>query len=317
MAGTNTASSTLATAATKPVSSFLDEWQRQQAQKAVAKDTSTYGQYTASAAQSLADAAAGKPSTALQAATQASREALSRQANNQRMTTATAVSKAGQIGQGNAFGATQATENKIAGDLANSRLAETQALAQEQSAARNTLLSNAQQEQQQSKANEMAALAQLLASGTAAQKLQAQAGIQALTGITPGANTDTINEAAYQEAINDPAYQAQQSAAKLANLTATNQLNAAEMAQQTEGRKLIAESNDKRSVNYAQAQKYTPGQVVEVDGKAMKYLGKEEIGRHSNLLGTTYKIYRFKFQDPATGLTVNKDEAWGDYFRSR
>ena len=317
MADANTASSTLATAATKPVSSFLDEWQRQQVQKAAAKDTSVYGQYTASAAQSLADAAAGKPSTALQAATQASREALARQAGNQRMATATAVSKTGQIGQGNAFGATQATENKIASDLANSRLAETQALASEQSSARNTLLANAQQESQQNKSSEMQALTQLLANGTAAQKLQAQAGIQALSGTAPGANTDEINEAAYQEAINDPTYQAQQNAAKLANLTSTNQLAAAEMAQQTEGRKLIAESNNKRSVNYAQAQSYVPGQAVEVDGKAVKYLGKEEIDHKSNILGTTYRIYRFKFQDPATGQIITKDEAWGDAFRNR
>lgn len=310
-----TASSTLTAAATKPVASALDEWQRQQAAKAAAPDTSTFGKYTASAAQSLADAASGKTSTALQAATQASRESLARQAGNQRMATATAVSKAGQIGQGNAFGATQATENKIAGDLANSRLAETQALASEQSTARNQLLSASQQESQQNTANQMQALTQLLANGTAAQKLQAQAGIQALSGTTPGANTDEVNEAAYQEAINDPTYQAQQNAAKLANLTSTNQLAAAELAQQTEGRKLIAQSNNKRSTNYVEAQGYVPGQAVEVDGKAVKYLGKEVIDQFSNILGSTYKLYRFKFQDPATGQIITKDESWNKDFQ--
>lgn len=310
-----TASSTLAAAATKPVTSYLDEWQRQQAAKAAKPDSSIYGQFTATAAQSLADAASGKTSPALQAATQASREALSRQSNNQRMATATAVSKAGQIGQGNAFGATQATENKIASDLASSRLAETQALASEQSTARNQLLSAAQQESQQNKSSEMQALTQLLANGTAAQKLQAQAGIQALSGTAPGANTDEINEAAYQEAINDPTYQAQQNAAKLANLTSTNQLAAAELAQQTQGRKLIAQSNNKRSTNYVEAQNYVPGQAVEVDGKAVKYLGKEVIDQFSNILGSTYKIYRFKFQDPATGQIVTKDESWNKDFQ--
>jgi hypothetical protein len=308
-----TAASTLTAAATKPVASALEEWQRQQAAKAATPTPSVYGQYTASAAQGLADAAAGKPSTALQAATQTSREALSRQANNERMTTASAVANQGQLGQGNAFGATQATESNIASQLAASRLAETQALASEQSSARNTLLTNAQTETQQNTTNQMTALQNLLMYGTAAQKLQAQTGIQGLSGTTPGANTDTINEAAYQEAINDPTYKAQHTAAEMANLTAEDQLRLAQIDQKGTNRNFIASSDDKRSVGYANsgAEDWQPGQKVTLDGKTMDFVGKTVIDTKSNTWsGSDYNIYRYTFRDPETQQTITKDEAW-------
>jgi len=310
MADTTTNSGILTSAVTKPVSSFLDEYQRQQLQKKAQGDTSLYGQYVPSAAKSLADASNGVVSPALQAATQSSREALARQAGNERMATSTAVAAQGAIGQGSGFKAVQGTENTIAKQLADSRLNEVQAIGTMQESARNTLLTNANQETQQNTSNQMGIWNNLLQNGTAAQKLQAQAGLQGLTGMAPGANTDQINNAAYQEAVSDPKYKLDQSQAQLALQKSGDETAKYQVDQQYQQFNDLAE----RSGSYFTSTdtKYrsgfqtnaTPGQYVMYDGTPWQFVSKknkDESGDNSTYGYNDNQMYTYTLKNPVTG----------------
>lgn len=309
-----TAATGLGSIVPKPKASWLEEYERQMATRTNAAPTAFQQNYDTAAGR-LASIASGTPSAGVQAAQQASREALARQAGNLRATTASATAASGQLGQGAGVRAAAANEQNIMKGIADSRLAERQAISQEASDANQQLISGAQADRSfdfQKQNQQQGILQSLLQGGTAAQQLEAQVGLQALSGIKPSARTDEINEAAYQEAIQDPKYQADQAAAKLAKMTAEDQLKTAEFTKQVGDRRLSASSSSYRAtdldVNAA------PGEVVDVDGKPMVFVRRETIDKKTGGAQRGFKDYvlhRYVFQDPVTGQVVNKDEAWG------
>jgi hypothetical protein len=238
--------STLAGTTVKPKTSALEEWERQRLEREKAMQQTGFQNTYETAAGRLAATAAGEVSPALQAAQQASREALARQASNMRSTTAQGVAAAGQIGQGAAVRAAQGTESLIGQQIADSRLKERQAIGQEAQQANADLISGAQADRSfmlQKQQAQRGVLGDLLQNGTAAQKLQAQTALQGLAGVTPGQNTDAINEAAYQEAINDPKYIADQNIAKAASMEAVAKLKGEEAKTQVGDRVLTSYSS--------------------------------------------------------------------------
>lgn len=314
--------STLAAASpSKPIASQLDEWERQKlARAAEAKAATPFMDQYATAASRLATTASGVPSAALQASEQASRESLSRQANNLRMTTAQGIASAGQIGQGSAVRAAQGTEGTIMQRIADARLAERTAAATEAQSANADLIQGAQSERTaatQADAVKRQALLDLVSSGSAAQKMQAQVGLQNLAGVSMGANTDAINDAAYKDAISNPEYQLQQSQA--ATTLAKSQREAADYkTEQTyapfkEKAQGSIENFDGRYVNAFRV-KAPIGSIVMVDGKPLQYLSRDLVENISDRVGTHGSMkkvaerYSLKFKDPVTGEIIVKEE---------
>lgn len=298
----------------KPKASSLDEYERQMAQKKAMVPTTFQQNYDASAGR-LAEIAQGQPSQAVQAAQQASRETLARQAGNLRSTTAQATAASGSLGQGAGMRAAASTEQGILGKIADSRLSERQAIAQEGMDANSQLISGAQADRTydfQKQNQQQQLLGTLLDKGTASQQMEAQAGLQGLAGITPNPKADEINKAAYLEATNSPEYLAQQAAAKKTQMESEDALKSAEFMKQVGDRTLTSSSSSYRSTGYTVNAK--PGEIVNVDGKPMQFLRKELIDTRSGGIQRgfeDYNLHRFVFQDPVTGQIINKDEKWG------
>lgn len=312
-----TAATGLGSLVPKPQSSFLDEYERQMAQKKAMAPTVFQQNYDAAAGR-LASIAQGQPSPAVQAAQQASRETLARQAGNLRSTMAQATAASGSLGQGAGMRAAAATEQGILGKIADSRLSERQAIAQEAMDANSQLASGAQADRTydfQKQNQQQQLLGTLLDKGTASQQMEAQAGLQGLAGITPNPKADEINKAAYLEATNSPEYLAQQAAAKKTQMDSEDALKTSQFMKQVGDRTLTSSSSGYRSTGYTVNAK--PGEIVNVDGKPMQFLRKELIDTKTGGIQRgfeDYNLHRFVFQDPVTGQIINKDEKWGSVF---
>lgn len=172
----------------------------------------------------------GTPAT--QAAVEAGRSALSRQATNQRTQAAQAVAGAGQLGQGTAGRSMQQAENKIAETLAASRLNEAQLVGGQQENAVKSLVSmqNLKDDTGWKQYQALAASANP-ADQAAAAKWLAENSAQG--GFQRPENAQQMSDAAIQAAQNDPAYiasQAQQQleAKKQTALLSASSLNGAE-----------------------------------------------------------------------------------------
>lgn len=144
----------------------------------------------------------GTPAT--QAAIEAGRSALSRQATNQRTQAAQAVAGAGQLGQGTAGRSMQQAENKIAETLAASRLNEAQLVGGQQENAVKSLVSmqNLKDDTGWKQYQALAASANP-ADQAAAAKWLAENSAQA--GFQRPENAVEMSDAAAQAAANDPA----------------------------------------------------------------------------------------------------------------
>lgn len=302
-----TAATGLGSIVPKPRASYLEEYERQMATRTNGAPT-VFQQNYDTAAGRLASIASGTPSAGVQAAQQASREALARQAGNLRATTASATAASGQLGQGAGVRAAAANEQEIMKKISDSRLAERQAISQEATEANKDLISGAQADRLADiqKGNQQQSILQaMLTSGTSAQQLEAQVGLQALSGIKPSARADEINEAAYQEAIQDPKYLADMAVAKETQAKAEGQLAAVSAAKNTGGRELniVPEKNTDQK-RYTLSQATNVGDAVSVDGKVLVFNG-EKVGNIMNagtLVNTTY----YEFVNPSTGEVVKR-----------
>lgn len=154
----------------------------------------------------------GTPAT--QAAVEAGRSALSRQATNQRTQAAQAVAGAGQLGQGTAGRSMQQAENKIAETLAASRLNEAQLVGGQQENAVKSLVSmqNLKDDTGWKQYQALAASANP-ADQAAAAKWLAENSSQA--GFQRPDNAVEMSDAAVKAAQNDPAYIASQAQQQL------------------------------------------------------------------------------------------------------
>lgn len=171
----------------------------------------------------------GTPAT--QAAVEAGRSALSRQATNQRAQAAQAVAGAGQLGQGTAGRSMQQAENKIAETLAASRLNEAQIVGDQQDSAVKSLVSmqNLQNDTGWKQYQALASSANP-ADQAAAAKWLAENSAQA--GFQRPENAVEMSDAATQAAQNDPAYiaskaQQQMEAKKQTSLLSASSLTGA------------------------------------------------------------------------------------------
>ena len=317
MADTTTATG-LGSLTAKPKASFLEEYERQMAQKKAMAPT-VFQQNYDTAAGRLASIAQGQPSQAVQAAQQSSREALARQAGNLRSTTAQATAASGSLGQGAGVRAAASTEQNILSKLADSRLAERQAVAQEAMDANQSLISGAQADRAydfQKQNQQQQLLGTMLDKGTASQQMEAQAGLQGLAGITPNPKADEINKAAYLEATGSPEYLAQQAAAKTTQMEAEDALKTAELSKQVGSRALTSSSSSYRAVDYDI--NASPGEIVNVDGKPLKFIRRDTIDKKSGGIQRGFQdfvLHRYVFEDPVTGQIINKDESWGSSLR--
>ena len=313
-----TAATGLGSIVPKPKASWLEEYERQMATRTNAAPTAFQQNYDTAAGR-LASIASGTPSAGVQAAQQASREALARQAGNLRATTASATAASGQLGQGAGVRAAAANEQNIMKGIADSRLAERQAISQEASDANQLLITGAQADRSfdfQKQNQQQVILQSLLQSGTAAQQLEAQVGLQALSGIKPSARTDEINEAAYQEAIQDPKYQADQTAAKLALMESNTALKGKEEAVKRDELLRSAKGNVEDWVTSKAARKriigdVKEGDIVRYDGKPYIYEGRQLIGKEGfggflggNMMDFSVDLYQIVLRDPITNEQV-------------
>lgn len=154
----------------------------------------------------------GTPAT--QAAVEAGRSALSRQATNQRAQAAQAVAGAGQLGQGTAGRSMQQAENKIAENLAASRLNEAQLVGNQQENAVKSLVSmQSLKDDAGWKQYQALAASSNPADQAAAAKWLAENSAQA--GFQRPENAVEMSDAATQAALNDPAYIASQAQQQL------------------------------------------------------------------------------------------------------
>ena len=305
---TNSISGDLAGAATAaPKPNLFDEWQRQKAQMESGQ-TGAPIQNTQlqNAASGLAETAMGKPSLAQTAAIQASREALARQANNQRMATSAAAAQSGQLDQGNTMRSVGATENTIATGIAGQNLAEQQSIGQSQQLAQQALLNYGQTQNNQ----QAQVLENLLANGSPSQQFQAQAALQQLSGASMGKDTNQINAEAVAKAESDPAYKLQQVTANTALAQASQQQT--DQAQQIAYAPYLklAEASGKVLQSDVQG-KYTGGYLID-NGKVGDYV-KLPNGNPAEIVAVDaiglnqagHALYQWTLKDPVTG-TVSK-----------
>lgn len=311
----------------KPKASFLDEYERQMAQKKAATPTVFQQNYDAAAGR-LASIAEGQPSPAVQAAQQASRETLARQAGNLRSTTAQATAASGSLGQGAGMRAAASTEQGILGKIADSRLSERQAIAQEAIDANSQLVSGAQADRTydfQKQNQQQQLLGTLLDKGTASQQMEAQVGLQGLAGIAPNKKSDEINNAAYLEAVTDPKYLADQTAAKTALIDSQTLLkDKQDEATRSDLLRKAAGSVEEWNTSVANRTKVSPnvkpGDIVKYNGKPYIFVGRNlydeqygSLGAAGSLLGqNSVDLYRTSLKDPITGEIVNIDDKEAD-----
>jgi hypothetical protein len=168
----------------------------------------------------------GTPAT--QAALEAGRSALSRQATNQRAQAAQAVAGAGQLGQGTAGRSMQQAENKIAETLAASRLNEAQIVGGQQENAVKSLVSlqNLQDDTGWKQYQALAASANPADQAAAAKWLAENS---ARAGFQRPENASEMSSAALQAAQNDPAYIASQAQQQMEAKKQTALLNASNL----------------------------------------------------------------------------------------
>ena len=168
----------------------------------------------------------GTPAT--QAALEAGRSALSRQATNQRAQAAQAVAGAGQLGQGTAGRSMQQTENKIAETLAASRLNEAQLVGNQQENAVKSLVSlqNLQDDTGWKQYQALAASANPADQAAAAKWLAENS---ARAGFQRPENASEMSAAALQAAQNDPAYIASQAQQQMEAKKQSSLLNASSL----------------------------------------------------------------------------------------
>lgn len=210
----------------------------------------------------------GTPAT--QAAIEAGRSALSRQASNQRAQAAQAVVGAGQLGQGAAGRTMQQAENKIAETLAASRLNEAQIVGGQQENAVKSLVSlqNLQDDTSWKQYQALAASANP-ADQAAASKWLAENSARA--GFQRPENAQEMSAAALQAAQNDPAYiasqaQQQMEAKKQTALLSASSLSGADKVKTLVDAGLVDEAKSAAS-NLPSVSVSSPvGSVVNVGG---------------------------------------------------
>ena len=323
MADTTTATG-LGSLTAKPKASFLEEYERQMAQKKAMAPT-VFQQNYDTAAGRLASIAQGQPSQAVQAAQQSSREALARQAGNLRSTTAQATAASGSLGQGAGMRAAASTEQNILARLADSRLAERQAVAQEAMDANQSLISGAQADRTydfQKQNQQQQLLGTLIDKGTVSQQMEAQAGLQGLAGITPNQKADEINKAAYLEATGSPEYLAQQATAKMTQMESESALKSAQENKQREDLLRSAKGSVDPWVTSKAARNRVigdakEGDIVKYGDKPYIYVGRQSIGSEGftgflggNVANFSTPLYQIVLKDPITNETIYlKDRA--------
>lgn len=234
----------------------------------------------------------GTPAT--QAALEAGRSALSRQATNQRAQAAQAVAGAGQLGQGAAGRSMQQAENKIAETLAASRLNEAQLVGSQQENAVKSLVSlqNLQDDAGWKQYQALAASANP-ADQAAASRWLAQNSAQA--GFQRPENADEMSAAAAQAAQNDPAYiasqaQQQMEAKKQTALLSASSLSGADKVKTLVDAGLVDEAKA-ASANLPSVSVSSPvGSVVNVGGTPVQVVEvkKEQNGPRKWRIDTGY-----------------------------
>lgn len=216
---------TQATAYSGPAAKFsaYDEYMKQLKQKQAA-DPAPLTQATEFYQKAISG---GTPAT--QAAVEAGRSALSRQATNQRTQAAQAVAGAGQLGQGTAGRSMQQAENKIAENLAASRLNEAQLVGNQQENAVKSLVSmQSLKDDAGWKQYQALAASSNPADQAAAAKWLAENSAQA--GFQRPENAVEMSDAATQAALNDPAYIASQAQQQLEAKKQTALLSASSLS---------------------------------------------------------------------------------------
>lgn len=241
----------------------------------------------------------GTPAT--QAALEAGRSALSRQATNQRAQAAQAVAGAGQLGQGTAGRSMQQAENKIAETLAASRLNEAQIVGGQQENAVKSLVSlqNLQDDTGWKQYQALAASANPADQAAAAKWLAENS---ARAGFQRPENASEMSAAALQAAQNDPAYIASQAQQQMEAKKQSSLLNASSL-QGPEKIKTLFDSgltDEARTATLSLPKMGAVGDVVNYNGSPVKIAS----ARRDQMIGKTL----YEAQNILTGETVRY---WG------